>query len=145
MKPVPLHFVWNYTDVDRAFWEKHFENWAPKRIMDAHTHITHPRFRIQPMTDAMRKQYWVNEVVEAIDAPAAEHCHRTVFPNREVRCVAFGLPDLDFDLDGGNDYLANESPRRGWHSLAVIRPQWTQEKIEKLLDAPGPASGGKHI
>jgi predicted TIM-barrel fold metal-dependent hydrolase len=137
MKPVPLHFVWNYTDVDRAFWEKHFENWAPKRIMDAHTHITHPRFRIQPMTDAMRKQYWVNEVVEAIDAPAAEHCHRTVFPNREVRCVAFGLPDLDFDLDGGNDYLANESPRRGWHSLAVIRPQWTQEKIEKLLDAPG--------
>ena len=28
-------------------------------------------------------------------------------------------------------------PRRGWHSLAVIRPQWTQDEVAALLDAPG--------
>jgi hypothetical protein len=48
-----------------------------------------------------------------------------------------GVPDLDFDLDGGNRYLQVECPPRGWHSLAVIRPQWTQDQVAALLDAPG--------
>jgi len=137
MTPIPLHHVWNYTDADRAFWAEHFEGWLPRRILDAHTHVAHPRFRLRPMTEAMRRQYWVNEVLEPIDATTADHCHRTVFPNREFHCVAFGLPALDFDLDGSNADLQRECAARGWHSLAVICPQWSQEKISALLDAPG--------
>jgi len=137
MSSIPLHFVWHYTDVDRAFWAEHLEDWLPRRILDAHTHVADPRLRLEPMTDAMRRQYWVNEVFEPIDAPTAERCHRMVFPNREVSCIAFGVPDLGFDVDGGNAYLQRECPRRGWHSLAVIRPQWTPEKVAGLLEAPG--------
>jgi hypothetical protein len=137
MSSIPLHFVWNYTDVDRAFWAEHLEGWLPRRIIDAHTHVADPRLRLTPMTETMRRQYWVNEVFEPIDAPTAERCYRTVFPNRVFSCVAFGVPDLDFDLDCGNSYLQSEGPKRGWHSLAVIRPQWTQEKVTALLDAPG--------
>ena len=137
MTSIPLHFVWNYTEVDRAFWEEHLEGWLPRRIIDVHTHVSHPLLRLAPMTEAMRRQYWVNEVFAPIDAPTAERCHRTVFPSREFCCVAFGVPDLDFDIAGGNLYLQAECPKRGWHSLAVIRPQWPQEKVAKLLDAPG--------
>jgi hypothetical protein len=136
MTSTPLHFLWSYTDVDRAFWAEHLEPWLPHRIVDAHTHVVHPAHRVVPMTDARRKQYWVNEVFEPIDAPTAERCYRTVFPNRATTCVAFGMPDLDFDLDGGNTYLQRECPPRGWLSLAVIRPQWSQEKVAALLDAP---------
>ena len=82
MKPTPLYFVWDYNDVDRAFWAEHLEGWLPRRMMDAHTHIFDARFRLEPMTDAMRRQYWVNELLEPIDAPTAERCYRTVFPNR---------------------------------------------------------------
>jgi uncharacterized protein len=137
MNSIPLHFVWNYTDVDRAFWAEHLEGWLPHRIIDAHTHVADPCLRLAPMTEAMRRQYWVNEVFEPIAAPTAERCHRTVFPNREFSCLAFGVPDLGFDIDGGNSYLQAEGPKRGWHSLAVIRPQWTQEKVAQLLDEPG--------
>lgn len=137
MNSIPLHFVWHYADVDRAFWAEHLEGWLPRRIIDVHTHIANPRLRLAPMTEAMRRQYWVNEVFEPIDAPTAERCHRTVFPNREFSCVAFGVPDLDFDIDDGNAYLQAECPKRGWYSLSVIRPQWTQEKMEALLDVPG--------
>ena len=133
----PLHFVWNYNDVDRAFWEEHFENWLPRRILDAHTHISHPRLRLEEMTDGRRRQYWVNELHEPIDAPAAERCYRTVFPNREFTCVAFGHPSLDYDVEGANAYVQAECASRGWHSLAVIRPQWSGEKVAALLDAPG--------
>ncbi len=137
MSSTPLHFLWNYTDVDRAFWAEHFEDWLPSRIIDAHTHIADPRHRLSPMTETMRRQYWVNEVFEPIDAATADHCHRTVFPRRDFTCVAFGVPDLDFDIDGGNRYLQDECPSRGWHSLAVVQPQWTQDKVAALLDAPG--------
>jgi uncharacterized protein len=137
MKPTPLHSVWNYNDVDRAFWAEHFENWLPLRMVDAHTHIMDPKFRVEQMTETMRRQYWVNEVSEPVDAPTAERCYRTVFPNREFTCVAFGMPSLDFDIEGGNAYVQQECTRRGWHSLAVIRPQWSQEAVAALLDAPG--------
>lgn len=133
----PLYFVWNYTDVDRAFWEEHLEGWLPRRIFDAHTHMALPSHRLVPMTEAMRKQYWVNELFEPIDAETAECCYRTVFPDREVSCMAFGMPDLDFDLDANNAYLQAECRKRGWCSLAMIRPQWKQDKVAALLDQPG--------
>ena len=65
------------------------------------------------MTEAMRRQYWVNELFEPIDAPTAERCYRTVFPGREVSCLAFGMPDLDFDLEAGNAYLQARMPGAG--------------------------------
>lgn len=123
--------------MDRAFWDEHLEDWLPQRILDAHTHVMAPRFRTVPMTEAMRRQYWVNEVLEPIDATTAEHCVRTVFPDRDVSCLAFGFPDLDFDLEGGNAWLENECARRGWRHLAVVRPQWSQDTVAALLERPG--------
>jgi uncharacterized protein len=135
MKSTPLHFVWDYDDVDRAFWQEHFENWLPRRVLDAHTHVSHPRFRIEEMTDVRRRQYWVNELQEPIGAPAAERCYRTVFPGRDFSCIAFGHPSLDYDVEAANTYVQIECARRGWHSLAVIRPQWSAEKVAALVDA----------
>ena len=136
MKAVPLYSVWEYNDVDRAIWAEHLEDWLPPRIIDAHTHVMEPRFQVIPMSEAMRRQYWVNEVRCPIDAASAQRCLRTVFPGRHVSCVAFGMPALDFDIDAGNDWLQPECARRGWHNLAVIRPQWTQEKLLALLNRP---------
>lgn len=133
----PLYFVWNYNDVDGVFWREHLEGWLPRRIFDAHTHVAHPSHRLEPMTEAMRRQYWVNEVIEPIDAETADRCYQTVFPGRELACLAFGMPDLDYDLDANNAYLQAECPRRGWYSLALVRPQWTQEKVARLLSSPG--------
>jgi uncharacterized protein len=137
MKPTPLHYVYDYNDVDRAFWAEHFEGWLPSRIVDAHTHVMDPHLRLGKMTEIMRRQYWVNEVSEPIAAPIAERCYDTVFPNREFNCVAFGMPSLEFDIEAGNAYVQQECANRGWSSLVVIRPQWSQEKVAALLDAPG--------
>jgi len=113
MKPIPLHNIWTYTDVDRAFWERHLEPWLPERIVDAHTHVADPAFRLAPMTEAKRKQYWVSEVSSPIPAPDAERACRIVFPGREVRCLVMGHPSLDYDVEACNDYVAAEAQRRG--------------------------------
>lgn len=132
----PLYHVWKYTDVDRSFWADHLDAWVPRRILDSHTHIMPERFRLHTMTEAMRHQYWVNEVFEPIDTPTASRCIATVFPNRDVSCVVFGYPDLDFDLEAGNAHLQIECAARDWYSLAVTRPQWSQEKLAAILARP---------
>lgn len=136
MKPVPIHHVWEYTDVDRKFWQEHLDGWLPKRIMDAHTHINDPQFRMEDLTDQMRRQYWVSEVMEPIGSEDAQRCHETVFPGREISCLAFGLPSLDYDIEASNTDLQIQCDQRGWYSLAVVRPQWSAQKIADLLDRP---------
>ncbi len=124
MLPIHLHHVWQYTDVDRAFWAEHLEPWVPRRVFDAHTHVQEPRFRVEEMTDQKRRQYWVNEVAEPIGAADAARCHRLVFPGREFSCLAFGFPMLEYDIEGSNASLAKACAERGWYRLAVVRPQW---------------------
>jgi len=133
---IPLHHVWRYTEVDRAFWREHLEAWVPEHIFDAHTHVNEPRFRLAEMTDEMRRQYWVNEVLEPIGAAEADRCHQIVFPGRQVSCLAFGIPFLDYDLEASNASLQQECVRRGWHRLAVVRPQWSAETLSGELDLP---------
>jgi hypothetical protein len=136
MTPQPLYFHWDYREVDQRFWGEHLADWVPARMIDAHTHVMHPRFRTAPMTEAMRRQYWVNEVFEPIDAECADRCLHTVFPGREVTCLAFGFPDLDFDLEAGNAWLQTECARRRWRHLAVVCPHWSQAAIAACLDQP---------
>jgi len=137
VKPVPLHHVWEYTDVDRAFWCEHLEEWVPKRIVDAHMHLADPSLRLRPMTEAKRRQVWVAEVSEPIDADSAERCHRTVFPGRDVTCVVMGHPNLDYDIDAVNTYVRREAVARGWYALSVVRPQWSAKRVAAELDLEG--------
>lgn len=136
MPPIPLHHVWQYTDVDRDFWERHLEDWLPQRIFDAHTHVNEPQFRIEEMTDQKRRQYWVNEIAEPIGADDARRCFETVFPNREFSCLAFGHPSLDYNIESSNSSLREECARRGWYHLAVARPEWSAERLEEEVNSP---------
>jgi len=132
-----LHHVFDYTDVDRKFWDEHLADWVPNAVFDAHTHINEPRYRREVPTEEMRRQYWVGEVGEPIAAADAERCFRTVYPGREFSCMVFGHPSLGYDIEASNEDLRQQSLQRGWHSLAVVRPQWSAEQIEALLDLDG--------
>jgi len=137
VNPVPLNQIWQYTDVDRAFWQEHLEDWLPRRIIDAHVHVDNPACRREPMTEEKRRQYWVAEVNEPMPADVAERCDAAVYPGREVSHVAMGMPDLAFDIETNNEYVRAECAKRGWHALAVLLPGWTAERVADELDKPG--------
>lgn len=136
MKPVPLYHVWQYTDVDRRFWQEHLEDWVPSQVFDAHTHVNEPELRVGQMTDQMRRQYWVNEVAEPIGADDAARCYGLVFPGRELSCLAFGHPSLDYDVRASNARLQAACVERGWYRLAVVGPDWPVEEVAAELDLP---------
>jgi hypothetical protein len=137
MEAVHLHHVYDYTDVDRAFWAEHLEGWLPERIIDAHTHVTNVAFRTEAMTEERRKQFWVAEASQPIDAEQAARCMDIAFPGREVRCVAVGPPSLAYDLEASNEYLRTESLKRGWWALPVCPPALSAEQVAAELAKPG--------
>ena len=136
MQSVELHHVWQYTDVDRDFWNRHLEDWVPRRVFDAHTHVNEPEFWIDPPSEEKRRQYWVNEVSEPIGAADAARCYATVFPNREFSCLAFGHPSLSYDIDASNAALQRECVARDWYRLVVTKPDWPADYLESQLDQP---------
>lgn len=137
MTTTPLHHVYTYTDVDRAFWAEHLEDWVPQRIIDSHVHLADPRFKIQTLTEEMRRDYWVNELSHAEDPDSAERNHAIVYPGREVTVVAFAVPHLGWEVEGSNLDLMPRARGKGWHTLAVVRPTWRAEQIAWWLDQPG--------
>jgi uncharacterized protein len=134
---IPLHSIFTYTDVDRAFWQEHLENWVPQRLIDAHVHIVDPCFQIETITEEMKRQYWVNELSEMQDASTAARCFGIVFPGREVSCVVFGFPSLGWDIEGANLDLSRQATQRGWYALGIIRPTWAPGQVEQYLRLPG--------
>ncbi len=137
MKKDLLFHVFDYSDVDRAFWQEHLENWLPRRIIDGHVHFVDSRYRIETVTEELRRQYWVWEVNEMPTAQTAEWCVRTTFPGREVVCNAFGFPSLGWDIELSNEYVRTECLERNWYCCAIIRPTWASEQIDALLSRPG--------
>ncbi len=132
--PIPLHYVFDYTDVDRRFWDEHLADWLPAQLFDAHTHVVEPEFRRSVPSEEKRRQYWVGEVNEPIGAQAAARCQSIVFPDREFSCLCFPSPDLNYDLPACNQRLQVESLQRGWFCLAVTCPDWPAEHIARLLN-----------
>lgn len=137
MNETPLLHVFTYTDVDRAFWAEHLEDWVPKTIIDAHVHVNNPAFEIETVTEEMLKSSWVTEIMRMPDVATAKRCAEITFPNRKVTYVAFGQVTLGWEIEGSNEDLRAEGLKEGWHTLAVVRPTWVAEQVAWWLDKPG--------
>lgn len=137
MTPVQLLGAHHYTEVDQAFWERNLHDWVPERVFDAHVHVVNAALQIETITEEMKRSYWVMELDGVQSADQAQAAYRTVYPGREVSCLAFGMPMLGFEIEGGNEYVRSEAIARGWKSLAVVRPTWCAAQVATLLDQPG--------
>lgn len=137
MTSIHLHHVFDYTDVDRAFWQEHLEGWLPKRLIDSHVHVADTTLRPTPPSPEIRRQFWVNEVAEPIAADGLQRAADICYPEREISFVAFGSVSRSWDIERSNAYIADQCSRRGWHGLAVLLPEWTQEQLAAQLDRPG--------
>jgi hypothetical protein len=137
MGEIHLHHVFTYDDRDRDFWDRHLEDWVPRRIVDAHVHFVDPAFQVETITDELRRSHWSLEVSDMQSAGTLERCLGILYPGREVSCVGFGFPSLGWDIEGANAHVAEEARKRGWRALAIVRPTWVAEQLASILDRPG--------
>ena len=137
MEEITLHHKFTYSDVDREFWATHLEDWVPQRVCDSHIHIVDQRYQIETVSEEMKRSLWVQELQHMMSADVAEHCFKTAFPGRDVCCNGFGWPFLGWEIEGSNEYVWTELPKKNWNALAMVRPTWRAEQVEWLLSQPG--------
>jgi hypothetical protein len=46
------------------------------------------------------------------------------------------MPLPEYDIEGSGSSLQEECVRRGWYRLAVVRPQWSAERVAQELNHP---------
>lgn len=136
MSETRLLHIHTYTDTDHAFWRRHLADWVPSRVCDAHVHIVDPRYQIETVSEELKRSYWVMELSDMQDAATAEHCYRTLFPERQTSCLCFAYPTLGWEIEGANLYVSREAATRGWHALIMPRPTWVAEQLAWWLDQP---------
>lgn len=136
MLPEKLHFVWDYTERDRDFWAEHFESRLPKKIIDAHIHLDRAEFHYETVTEEMKRQYWVNEVIFPLTPEELDHADSLVYPNRTVQHLVMGFPSLELDIDRNNADVSAAAVKRNWPALTMLIPQWSQDRLRQELAKP---------
>ncbi len=154
------HPYFEYTDVDRAFFEERIDPWLPERIFDAHRHV-----RLPEHVDESQERFKRGTFPEGIAGPEsieeAREAYAVLFPDREVEMLAFGSPQSNCDCEASNAYVSetfawNDDARTGVSvprteredehvrskgrggsvGLALSRPDWSVEKLAEELRRP---------
>ena len=120
------------TDLDLSIWRDELDEFVPRKVFDAHTHVYRWAFYLDPEKDrgpyhafagtTWREATW--ELANAVDA--------TLMPRREVHRLAFPFPfPHPCDFEASNRFLASEvrnDPQSA--GLMLVHPGMAAEYAE---------------
>lgn len=121
----------DYRPFDRQIWEEELEEFVPSQIYDMHIHLwseAHRGALTGPPT-GLRLE---------IDYQAQVDWAAQLFPGREAHFLALGTPLPGMDVDGHNQWLADQLTADP-DSVAsmVVTPAMTPDQVAAQLDACG--------
>ena len=127
------------TDLDRRIWDEELEEFVPRKVFDAHTHIYRWGHYLDPDRDrgpyhAFAGTTWSEatwELAGAVDA--------LLMPGREVHRLAFPFPfPHPCDFEAANRFLAAEVRKDPASAgLLLVHPGLTAEYAEEQVIALG--------
>ncbi len=114
---------------NRKIFEEEFETFLPGRILDFHVHVMNAGVAREgaPLSCA-------GHPIGRYDLKDLEQDLREMYPGRETAAVCFGFPDVRYDRDANNSYLAEACDRRRFFPFRLFDPvQDTPETLKKEL------------
>ena len=110
--------------------------WLPPVIWDCHLHIglsEHSR----PISPERFKEIWALEVASCFSWDRMREARALLFPDKEMKTLAFGWVYREMDIERNNDYVLHGLRDGTNHALglAVTRPEWSESDLARLLDA----------
>ena len=121
-------------DDDRYIWAHELDDFVPKRVFDAHTHL----YDLSLMAEAEFTPSPLVEEWPRFGLAELRQVSSLVFPGRELHTLTTGWPAKGVDLVG-MDSLVAESVATDPQSLGVMlaHPSLTTEQVEERLDKTG--------
>lgn len=121
-------------DVDRAFFAERVAGFLPNRVIDGHAHIWESGHILPDGSyPARRSARWPSLVAETNPMQDLLETYRVLFPGIEVTPVVFGQPDTNIDLVANNASVSRDAGALGIPSLALTRPEWSDEAFERTI------------
>jgi hypothetical protein len=129
------HPYFEYTDVDRRFFEERLDPYLPERIFDAHRHV-----QLAEHLDESEEPFKRGSFPEGIAGPEsveqARLAYEIMFPGREVEMLGFGSPQSNVLARANNEWVSEQFAGSGSAGLALNRPDWGPERILEALRRP---------
>jgi hypothetical protein len=127
------------TDLDLRIWDEELEEFVPRNVFDAHTHIYRWAHYLDPAKDrgpyhAFAGTTWAEATWELADAVDG-----ALMPGRAVRRLAFPFPfPHPCDFEASNRFLAAQVRKGpGSAGLMLVHPEMTAEFAEERVLALG--------
>jgi len=99
------HPYFEYTDVDRRFFEARLEPRLPARIFDAHRHVQLPE-HVDDTRPRLKRGIFPEEIAGPESVAQARLGYEIMFPGREVEMLAFGSPVANRDCAANTAYVS---------------------------------------
>lgn len=125
--------------VDRRIWEEELDEFVPRKVFDAHTHIYRWTFNTDPDKDSSPFYSFAGATYSEAGWHLLQACDAVLFPGREVHRMSFPFPfSPSCDFAASNDFIAGEV-QRDPHSAALmlVHPSMTVDCVEQQIDASG--------
>ena len=119
-----------YTDVDKKFYEQHIAPRIPAKIFDVHIHIFQ-KHHVEMISEESTKAHWANECAHVLTCEDAHACARELYPGVEYSFAGFPTASSTADTRGMNDYVSKMGREGKCKPLMMVRPEWNPEEIER--------------
>ena len=125
---------WTLTDLDRAVYRDEIEPWLPDRILDFHVHVSLPE-HTGPIAPERIASNWAMEVGTEQSWEDLRSVYASLFPDRQVACVAFGNVYQETHTDANNAYVLDGARQTDNRAVALLctRPEWPAERVAEGL------------
>jgi len=122
--------------IDEAVFAEELDPWLPSKVIDCHVHVSLSEHRSAVSPERMSIN-WAREVSSEQSWEQMRQTWNALFPGREVRALAFGVPFREVDLIANNDYILRgvRDPANMASGLLLTRPDWEPAAIEDAMRA----------
>jgi len=118
--------------VDRRIYEEEIAPWLPPVVFDAHVHVSLPENE-GTLSPERKQEMWAAEVAVSQTWDELRANYAAMFPDREVRSLAFGNPYREAATELDNAYVLAGCRDTDSFALAVTRPQWPGDAIAEMM------------
>ncbi len=110
-------------------YNEEIRDFIPHRLLDFHVHVFHeetlkkddPGF---PLPGTRIRNYTIHELMDDMEK---------IYPGKHCSAVVFGFPDLKYDSDMNNRYVAEHSDHRSVFPFRLVKPDEDPLRVEEEL------------
>lgn len=126
-------------DLDRRIWDEELDDFVPRKIFDAHTHIYRWDFYTDPAKETSVFKPLEGTTFANASWELADRCDEILMPGREVHRLSFPFPfPHPCDFEASNRFLAGEVKKDPQSAgLMLVHPGMTADYVEQHVREHG--------